>query len=239
MTAQKLRATWDACCYFNEVLIFAHGEKVSYWDLQRLADMYFDLPILRLIPSMCASDRDAFPFTGHRDTFGSLCYAVRPFDECPCGCTHSDCRSFSADGVSEKCPVGAGATTTILSAGYYSSGKQDYPSKLALDPADATSPFVAPEDRLVQTTVTPIPGGAKSSHGHRRQLRAVPYLLAVMSNRHRLRLDPHPVLESIRSLSLARHWRSWDGSPERPEYEGPRWSDIDCPGADRCLQGAH
>jgi hypothetical protein len=154
-TAEDVRTSWDACCYFNEVLIFAHGEKVAMSDLTRLAGLYFDRPIVRLVLWLCASNRDAFPFSGHRQTFGQLCYAVRPFDECPCGCDHAKCHSISADGKKEKCPVGDGAATTIVSAGYYTADNKTYPSKLGIDPNDAKKPLVAPENRLIETTVTP------------------------------------------------------------------------------------
>jgi hypothetical protein len=237
-TAQDLRATWNECCYFNDVMIFAHGEKVAFSDLERLADMYFDRPIVRLILWLCAGNRDTFPFTGHRDTFGNLCYAVRPFDECPCGCDHSDCRSFSADGVAEKCPVGPYATTTIVSAGYYTSGKKSYSSKLSLDPNDATSPFVAPDSGLIDTTVKSAAGGATVSWspqavtggnvfaGRNVKAPANPPGPAAGYG-----IDPASVLKPGTGKPAP-------GSQGRPEYEGPRWNDIDCPGADGCLQGA-
>jgi hypothetical protein len=240
MTAERLRSSIDQCCYFNEVLIMAHGEKVSYWDLERFAGLFFDRPILRLVLWLCAGNRDRFPFTGHKKTFGELCYVLRPFHSCPCGCAHEDCRSFSADGGSEKCPVGKNAKTTFVSAGYYTAGGKQYPSLLELDPSDAKSPFVAPEERLIETTVTHSAGGEDSVDLSPSATTGGEVFggLKVKSPTNApgpasgFAIDPKLVLQGHNA-------KRPHGYIGRVEYEGPQTNDIDCPGADGCLQGAN
>jgi hypothetical protein len=237
--AAKIRKSWSGCCYFNEVLIFAHGGQISLHSLYEFAKLFFDRPIRRLILWRCASTVDAFPFIDPVTAFGELCYAVRPFEACPCGCVHAVCRSTSADGALEKCPVGEDAATTIVSAGYYWIDKNFYPSELGIDPADKKAPFEAPQERLIETTVKAVKAKNEVTWSPAaREGGAAFDGLDVKPPKQ----PPGPLDSHMKDPGI--YLKPHTGTPhfagdKRPTYEGPAANDTDCPLHDGCMADAH
>lgn len=240
-TWSMLAESFDQCCYFNEVLLVAHGHQTGVWTAIRdLLTQLLDRPVQKLALWICAGDRDRFPFTGYKSTFGEIAYAVRPFRSCPCGCDHEDCRSYSADGNPEKCPVGDSAKTTILSAGYYDHNGRKYPSKLSLDPANQQAPFGAPDGCLIETTVTHTPGSPDSVDYSPIAQTGNISVFAGKQVHSEPSPDPpsgsYPINPQL--LLKPAKGKKQKGS-KRADYQGPTSNDIDCPHQDGCMTGFH
>jgi hypothetical protein len=162
---KNLCATFNNCCYFEEVVIIAHGSQVGlYRSLVKLLSQIIDRPVSKLVFWVCGGNRGSYPFTdsGRHQSFLEICNIIKPRKECPCGCHHEDCHAWNADqdnGGNGKCPVGKDTTVTVLSAGYYAASGTHYPSTLGLDPNNQIQPFIAPDNSLIETTITEDPAG--------------------------------------------------------------------------------
>jgi hypothetical protein len=153
---ERLVATYREFCFYDEVVIFAHGGQVSLYNkLAKFLPRFLDRPVKKLVLWICGGGWESFVFTDddRRKHFEKICHLVRPPLFCPCGCFHARCDARSADGRTTKCPD-PDTPTVVLSAGYYRSDGMTVPSKLGLDPARPDQPFTAPDARLIATTVT-------------------------------------------------------------------------------------
>jgi hypothetical protein len=218
----------------------AHGHIVDLHDVIHLADLYFDRPIVRLALWICAGNRDKWAFSGHSETFAKLCYRMRPFHDCPCECRHEDCRSLSADNLEEKCPVGKRATTTIVSAGYYKHGATYVPSALTLSyPPGITGPFVAPDGVLIETSITnsSTQDGAVSYDPQPVSNGTVFAGMGVATGPDPGGVGGTPLTNPSSYLKPVVLRKAPTGSGTRPEYKGPKSSDMSCPGRDGCMRG--
>ncbi|MDH3442500.1 MAG: hypothetical protein OEN50_01125 [Deltaproteobacteria bacterium] len=244
----ELVKTYQDCCYYEEVVIFAHGsQRGLYRGLAELMPRFLDRPVKKLVFWVCGSDRESFPFTddNKRADFESICYLVRPPPSCPCGCDHKKCTAQTANGARTRCPDRT-TRTEVLSAGYYRSEGQNWPSALGLDPAHH-QPFNAPDARMIRTTVTALGENGKAVRLNPVAVEDADVFGSPVRSYEGLKKRPSkaPIMKGF-NLNVIKEAEVPNGTPKEikkledkfgklADYRGPRRDPARCPAADGCL----
>lgn len=239
-----LRASFKDECFWQEIVVVAHGNQTGLYDAlaHKLLNKILDRPTRKLVFWVCGGDREHYPFTtsARLDPFLDICKLVRPRAKCPCGCHEEDCHAYDYREKPFGHCHGKGLSTKVLSAGYHtaSDGKK-YPSNLSVDPAQKDF-FGAPDGSLIETAVTSGDGKCEmqSDETHSGQ--------DVLGNPVRGTPAPPPPNSPIARNFDPNAYFGKKGHRERKVdkkdeefagYTGPKNDPSQCPHYDGCLPG--
>ena len=134
----QLVATWNDCCFYEEVIVVAHGNQTSLGTFlaSHLGTLLETRPVRRLALWSCNAASEFYPhFHGGGRRFEKLCGFLVP-KACPCNCDLARCagRCRDPDGGTAptyRCPSTAEPTTLYLAA-WYAAGGKDHASPLGI-----------------------------------------------------------------------------------------------------------
>lgn len=168
---RQLAATFQDFCFFEEILVMAHGSQVGLWrDLLRaLETLIAGRAVRKLTLWVCESSHDIYPGNPNNQRYyEKLCGLVVP-RLCPCGCDLALCVRKALDPSGRhpagyRCPAADECARLYLAAWYEHprSGGASWilPSDLGID-LSATSggqPLTSPDGRMREVSVCPGPG---------------------------------------------------------------------------------